>query len=748
MFEFLFGYPYITFQESQWALGSHWPLTFLYGGLILSAVLIGVLLLRAKSALSFFQTLSLGVLQWSMIGLVLLLLWQPSLISERLKPNENAIALMLDVSESMAYGDAQNQRIEVARDILASDAIDELRETYQIDHYLFSDHAVPADNFDNIPNPGEQTRMGRSLLEALERAKAKSLAALVLVSDGAESGSPLSEEQLAEIAAYGVPVHTVGVGREQIEEDLELERLIVPDKVLPNTLVTAEAVIRHDAPGEVRLKVYNGEEFLASRDVELSGSAGSTSARIEFDLGEAGFKELSFQLDPIEDEKNLENNRRSHVVEVASQQYSVLYLEGEPRWEYKYIRRALTDDPTVDLMTLLWVSDNKFYRQGVSDPSQLETGFPEDREALFAFDAIMIGSIEAPRLSADQQQLIHEFVSERGGSLLLLGGRKGLSAGNWGNTPVGDILPVRLKDITNSYVKERARALLSPEGLSTAFLTLDETEESNLERWDSLPALDNYQELGTLRPAASTLLHVKADENADPEPLLVRQPYGKGQSFVLATGGTWRWQMNMPSEDNSHQTFWQQLTRALVANSPETMNFSVEAQGDEFKLVAEVRDENYQPLSDVRVLAVMSAENDTDSGLASGIELEASPDIAGRYEARVSAEAAGTYYIDAIASRNDEPLDAARVAVHQPDTASEAFGLRQDRAQLEQIAAVTDGAYWTPEQVTGIPQAIEGSTAGVVEQVRYSLWGAPILFLMLMLLKVGEWLLRRRWGHI
>ena len=290
--------------------------------------------------------------------------------------------------------------------------------------------------------------------------------------------------------------------------------------------------------------------------------------------------------------------------------------------------------------------------------------------------------------------------------------------------------------------------MLSPEGLSTAFLTLDETEESNLERWDSLPALDNYQELGTLRPAASTLLHVKADENADPEPLLVRQPYGKGQSFVLATGGTWRWQMNMPSEDNSHQTFWQQLTRALVANSPETMNFSVEAQGDEFKLVAEVRDENYQPLSDVRVLAVMSAENDTDSGLASGIELEASPDIAGRYEARVSAEAAGTYYIDAIASRNDEPLDAARVAVHQPDTASEAFGLRQDRAQLEQIAAVTGGAYWTPEQVTGIPQAIEGSTAGVVEQVRYSLWGAPILFLMLMLLKVGEWLLRRRWGHI
>ena len=752
MFEFWFGYPYITFQQSQWALDSAWPLNLLYVVLAASAVLIAFLLFRARSSVSPLRLLSLGTLQWLIVALVLLLVWQPVLINERLKPNQNSIALVLDVSQSMAYGegvgDDQRQRIEIARGLLNSDSVNELRQTYQTDHYLFSDRAELVDHFDAIPNPGEQTRIGSSLQEVLERAKAKSLAALVLVSDGAESGAPLTEQQLSDIAAFGVPVHTLGVGREQIEEDIELERLVVPDKVLPNTLVTAEALIRHDAPGEVRLKVYSGDEFIASREVELNDSAGSTSARIEFDLGDSGFKELSFQIDPIENEKNLENNRRSHVVEVASQKYSVLYVEGEPRWEYKYIRRALTDDPTIDLMTLLWVSDNKFYRQGVDDPTQLASGFPEDRETLFAFDAIMIGSIEAPRLSADQQQLIHEFVSERGGSLLLLGGRKGLADGRWGNTPVGEILPVRLKDIEDSFVKERAQAILSPEGINTAFLTLDETEEGNAERWEQLPPLDNYQQLGTLRPAAATLLHVKADDSSSPEPLLVRQPYGKGQSYVLATGGTWRWQMNLPSDDNSHQTFWQQLTRALVANSPETMNFSVETLGDEFKLVAEVRDENYQPLSDVRVLAVMSAENTADAGLAAGIELEPSPDVPGRYEARVTAQASGTYYIDAIASRSDEPLDAARVAIHQPETASEAFGLRQDRAQLEQIAAATGGAYWTPEQIADLPQAIESSTAGVLEQVRYPLWGAPILFALLILLKAGEWLLRRRWGHI
>eukprot|EP00903_Cladosiphon_okamuranus_P004392 g4390.t1 len=635
-----------------------------------------ILLLKNKSDLSNLpeegrpteeeieQMVDTQMIMCLMIAAVLVLLWQPSLLVERLKPNQNAIALMLDTSESMAYEDDGELRIDLARDLLDSDPVSELSDNYQTDKYVFSDKALQVDDYDQLPDPGSVTRIGDSLLEVLERAKATSLAAVVLVSDGSESGDALSQEQLAEIASFGVPVHVLGVGREQIIEDIELERLVVPDRVLPNTLVTAEASIRHDAGGAARLKVYDGEEFLASRDVELDADAGSTAVRIEFDLGEAGFKELSFQLDPIENELNLENNRRTHMVEVADQTYSVLYVEGEPRWEYKYIRRALTDDPTTELMTLLWVSDNKFYRQGINDPSQLETGFPEEKETLFAFDAIVIGSIEAPRLSAEQQQLIYEFVSERGGSLLMLGGRNGLGDGGWGNTAVGELLPVRLKDLGESYVKERASVSLTPHGAGAAFLTFDENPDTNAERWVQLPALDNYQALGTLRPAASTLLGLKTTLGGREQPLLVTQRYGRGQSFVLATGGTWRWQMNLPSEDDSHETFWRQMMRALVVNSPEKMNFSVEAQGSELKLTAEVYDDNFQPLEDVRVLAVMNSDGPADMGLAAGVELSASPEVAGRYETRLPATDIGTYFIDAIASRGVGMVTATQVGAY------------------------------------------------------------------------------------
>lgn len=750
MFELLFGYPLAIFQKANWTFDSIWPLSFLYLFLVASGCLFTYFLFRALGSLSVFRRVVIGLTQWLTVAIVLVLLWQPTLVVERLKPGQNSIAVMLDTSESMAYGSDLGLRVDQASELIRSPTVRRMEQSYPIENYVFSNVTTAVDDFQDLPDPGAQTNIGGSLLEVLERAKSKSLAAVLLFSDGAESASALTPEQMSEISAYGVPVHTVGIGREKISEDIELERLIVQERALPNTLVSAEVSIRHDAAAFARLKVYQGEEFLAMTEVNLAGDTGSTTVKIEFDAGDPGFKELSFQLDPIDGERNTENNRRSHVLEVADQEYRVLYVEGEPRWEYKYIRRALAADPTTQLMTLLWVSNNKFYRQGIEDATQLEGGFPEDKKTLYEYDALVIGSIEAPRFTSDQQQLINDFVNERGGTLLMLGGSNGLADGGWGNTVVGDILPVRLKDVTTNFVKRRAKALLTPQGAALEFLKFDELADTNAERWQKLPLLDNYQMLGSLRPAAATLMNMQINEKQ--HPLLVRQPYGNGHSYVFATGGTWRWQMNMPSEDDSHETFWRQLFRNLVLNSPEKMSFKVETEGDEFKLVADVKDENFEPLSDLRVLAVMSTDTPEDHGgldnTAGGVELTLSLETAGRYEGRLNAVDLGTHYIDAIASRGDQPIDAVRVAVHRANSGSESFRIRQDRTQLEQIAKATGGQYWTADSFDGLPQAIESSRAGVVEQVRYPLWGVPAAFLLLILVKMAEWLLRRRWGQI
>ena len=94
-------------------------------------------------------------------------------------------------------------------------------------------------------------------------------------------------------------------------------------------------------------------------------------------------------------EENLANNAITRLVGVSDDKRRILYVEGEPRWEYKFIRRAEDDDKIVQVASMLRTTENKIYRQGISDPKELENGFPVRPEDLFAYQGIILGSVEA-----------------------------------------------------------------------------------------------------------------------------------------------------------------------------------------------------------------------------------------------------------------------------------------------------------------------------------------------------------------
>ena len=143
------------------------------------------------------------------------------------------------------------------------------------------------------------------------------------------------------------------------------------------------------------------------------------------------------------------------LVNVESDKRRVLYIEGEPRWEYKFIRRAEEDDRIVQLVSMLRTTENKIYRQGIQDPKELAEGFPTRAENLFAYQALVIGSVEATYFTPAQRELIREFVDRRGGGLLLLGGRFSLADGGWGVSNLADLLPVVLPD-AEGHVSRRS----------------------------------------------------------------------------------------------------------------------------------------------------------------------------------------------------------------------------------------------------------------------------------------------------
>jgi len=741
MFEFFFKYSPAIFEESEFILANTWPIWFLYtlGFIFLASCLF--MLIWQRKVLSLYQLASIGGLQALMIALILFVLWQPALVTERLVGGENAVAVLLDSSASMALIENGETRMDQAQALLSKEGLEELADIYDILPYAFAGEVTELNAFAELPNPGDASNIGSSIVQTLREASNTSLGALILVSDGADNSGNIDAATLSEIVSYGVPIHTVGIGREAIPEDLELTSIQLPQSALPGTTLSAGVSIIHDQGGMTRIKVYNGDELISTEEIELNANQNMTTAFIDVEVSEPGELDLRFTLDPVNGERNLANNSRAQVVDVPDGNYRILYIEGEPRWEYKFMQRALDEDPSVQLSTLLRVTPNKFYRQGIDDPDQLAEGFPLERSELFAYDALIIGSVELAEFNEEQQQMIHDFVSERGGSLMMLAGLNGLGLGGWSESVVSEVLPVRLAADDAAFVRQQAKVIPTPSGLASPILLFSDNPAENLERWNELPNIADYQNLGSLRPAATTLLEI--DVNGELQPLLVTQPYGKGQSYIMATGGTWRWQMSMPLEDMSHETFWRQLARGLVVNSPLPFELSTNIENEEIRVRAQVRDPDAEENQGLAVSAVVSSEY----GPAMTLELLPSSNQPGVYEASFNPADTGLFSIEAISRVGNTPVSSVRSAIRYEQN-QEAFAIRQNRDLLENLAAVTGGQYWQAQNWDELPEAISYSTAGITEQdIRY-LWDAPIIFILLILLKAAEWLLRRRWRTI
>lgn len=744
MFEFLFKYSREDYARSELVFVGDWPQFLLYGLIVLFVVATGAGLYRRRGSSSPSQLVTIGILQVLMVSLVVVMLLQPTLTTERLRDGENSVALVLDNSESMAQG-TTDSRFVVARRNLSVAVEAEDAPNLTLRRYELGESSVAVESYlDTVPN-SSATSVSESLLRILDEARFSPLAAVVLSSDGADTSGGLTTGELDEIAAFGVPVHTIGVGRSAMPEDIELSDVTIPDKALPGSTISARVTVQHDAPSTTRIKVYDGDDLLQLVPLELAADVGSTTAWVDVELGEAGPHQLRFSVDGNVEEPELRNNTRATLIDVVNQEYRILYFEGEPRWEYKFLRRAVDSDEDLGIATLLRVSPNKFYRQGIDSAEQLQDGFPTTRDELFGYDALIIGSVEAASLSEEQQIMIRDFVSDRGGSLLMLAGPSGLGNGGWGQSTIADVLPARLPaTTTDSFHRKKAAVTLTAQGADSQMLRFAAAADENRDAWRELPEVADYQLTGSLKPAAVTLINAETDVGQ--VPLLITQPFGRGHSYILATGGTWRWQMSLPVEDLKHETFWRQMLRGLVASAPQNVSLVATSRPGDMGITlrAEFRDEAFRPVDDVGVTVVASH----DTGETFSVSLQPDNEEAGVFLGQVTPPQSGTWYFEALAERDGEPVSVSRTSILHEAGEAEHFGFRRNSGLLQRLAEATGGQYFDTADLSALPDLLRYSSSGITETEYRSVWDAPVFFILLLLLKAGEWLLRRRWSSI
>jgi uncharacterized membrane protein len=750
MFEFLFKYPEQAFLDSQLIFASDLPTTLLPWVLVASTgvviLLVSASLVLNKRSIATWKLSILGLLQILLLSLTIFLFIRPALLSERLVQGLNAVAILLDASESMllphsADSASSGTRMQIAQDLLSSSNLAKLESSYRLLPFSFAEQLNSLENFSQLPEPVAATAIAPNLLSALKEASSTSLGAVILVSDGADNEGTLDIDLLSEIQTYRVPVHTIGIGQRSLPNDLQLESVDLPSRALAGSTLNALVTIRHDAAASTRIKVYDGEKFLSSTSIELPPGTTYSQFQIPVSVDTTGQMDLRFTLDPLNNESELSNNSLSIVVDVPDGKYRLLYVEGEPRWEYKFLQRALNEDPGLQLTTILQVTPNKYYRQGISAAEELAKGFPTSADELFKFDALLLGSLSVAEFSDEQQQLIHDFVSERGGTLLMLAGRTGLGLGGWSESIVGEMLPASLSLEDAAFTRKQVPVELTAAGRRAPFLQLTESASDNLAAWESLVDLADYQQLGPLRPAATTLLSIRVDERL--QPLLVSQPYGLGHTYLLATSGTWRWQMSMPLEDQSHETFWRQLARQLVAASPRPFELTAIKNGQQVDVRAELRDTTASASDDLSITTVVSSDN----GQLLNLTMNPSVSQPGVFIGSFPAQTAGLYTLEAISLRGDNPLETVSTAL-RIEPGNEGRNLRLNQELLEQLSLATGGRYWDVEEFDQLIDAITYSQAGITEQQIRDLWDAPIFYLLFISIAALQWLLRRRWGLI
>jgi len=774
MFEFFFKYPIPVFLKGKYILLGAWPAWVLALSIALVASALGWLVWRALPETSprirNWRVWAIWGTEAALVALLLTLLWEPAITVAELKSQQNIIAVLLDDSRSMALADsgsdAKTSREATALKTLEDGVLDGLKKKFQVRIYRVDNGLARIDGSDagatnkdawkqltagSSTNAGA-THINAGLRQLMNETSDLPLGAVVLLSDGAENsaggaGGGIDADTINALHNRRLPVHAIGFGKEKPDHDLELDDAAVAVKAMAGAKVTATVSFhQHGYTGQkATLDIKDGDKLLTTREVTLEPDGVESTVTMFFNAGEAGVKSIGFALEPAPGEESTANNSLTRLMDVSAEPKRVLYVEGEPRWEYKFIRRAEEADKGLQIVSMLRTTENKIYRQGISDPSELADGFPTRAEDLFKYDAIIIGSVEAGFFSPVQQELLREFVDRRGGGLLFLGGRFSLGDGGWGSSSLADLFPTFLPNTRGAFHRDAATVALTSAGIESPITRLLDDKTANAERWHKLPTLADYEDPGSPKPGATVLAQTVAGRTI---PLLVTQNYGHGRTAIFATSGTWRWQMQSTLGDPSHDLLWQQLLRWLAKDSPGQVTAAMPQQTLEdegqMHITAVARNKDFQPAPDAKVQAHVIGPD----GLSEFVDLTPVPNQPGTFAADWTAAKPGSYVAEVTAGRGSDELGKDVLQFRREDGVSENFHTEQNKALLIKLADETGGRYWEQSELERLPKEISYSEAGISVRDTKELWDMPIVFLLLLGLMAADWLLRRKWGVV
>jgi hypothetical protein len=646
-------------------------------------------------------------------------------------------------------------RARMARGLLDRPELDRLAEASDVHVFSFGERLedignaggglrVPAEA---VEPTGKATFGAHAIREAVGAFSSDPVAGVVLLTDGAFNDEDMPALGVAGwLREQGVPLVVTGLGL-QSPTDVGLRSLIVQDVMFPKDLVTARLQVAARGYGGEKVPVtalLDGVE-VAKRSIELVDDPQFVELTFRVPEGKGGQHRLTFEVPAQRGEVSVENNRIEKPVRIVDQKIKVLFVEGRPRWEYRYLRVLLQRDPRLDVQFLMTQGDADL----ALGSKEYLARYPESAEDAFSYDLVILGDVPSWYFNRAQLDRIAELVRDRGGSLLMLSGEQ-YAPVSYLDTPLADMLPVRA---TREYVQIPGSVfpVATPAGKRSLALLADSPAQSD-EAWSLVRPLHRMARLDGAKPGATVLVELpEGPSRPEPYPLVAWQYFGMGKVMYVGTDQLWR--MRFKLGDRHHSRFWGQAAQFLALSRllGENKRIRIESDGADqvrvgqrVEIHANVLDPSYQPVSgDSYVVDLVPAASPGGDTMAEplAVTLAAVPGSPGLFQGSHVFRDQGQYVLKA---RGEDARFANSLDIVVSTADLEGLEPAMQEPLLRKMAAVSGGRYLSVREWPALPGVIHARQRVLVESREIDLWDRWPPFVVLLLAAGAEWLLRRR----
>jgi uncharacterized membrane protein len=664
------------------------------------------------------------------------------------KPTDDSqkVAVVVDVSTSMdVEDDGSDSRTKRALQIL-KDIQGELQGIASVENYQFDVDILAAEE-----DPASGTRntdLGRTVVSLSEKPDLSDCKAVVLITDGGDE--VIRSERLP-----GVPIYIVGVGTEPSTwDDLEISNTDIPEEVELDTpfKISADIVV-HSASDEFVEKTaeveVSIEKRVAGQYEQLSAvtvDPRKNNGRVEFDLPAeeaGGVYHYRLSVKDVDGEMTALNNTREFAVDVREKSITVLLYGNMLDVNFSMLKREFSDDETIKLTSVYRKNAQVFLIEGArQDGDQVFLrGFPADEAVLDLYTCIVLGSFPADFITPASFTALRKYV-EGGGNLILLGGPKSFDKGGYYKTALAPLIPWKQSNDARGISAGQFPVMIPPEGsghgLSSATAAILKSVTA--------PVFYSVNKVGERRSGALSLMN--ASVGSQIVPIVVLQPYGKGQTLGVATDTLWRWSRMEGDISGAFAQFWRDSIRYMAG----------EIEGGRFLTVRWDR-KRYRPSEEAHAeIGVVGRYAEGEVHLKGTVEhAGTTQDISivltdgNDFQTKVYFPERGDYKIQLEATLAGEPLDTYERVLRVGSSVSEGADLAVDHPFLENLAARSGGNYQREADTEQLIQHLKAMLMTSADPHDTPLVGEPALFgvlpfyiLLVMGVLLWEWVLRRR----